>query len=614
MSFVYKKNLSNIFLLFFGVLFLNVPFVTNAQAVGGDRSYIYDRFDAAIMVNKDTTVNVEERLTYDFIGNYHVGFRDISLKDIGRISDIQVIDGETNKPLVYSVFKLGGNDSSDAGKYTTFVNNGAQNIEWYYDLSDTKHTWILRYKVHGALVFYPKKDVDELYWNLFTNFDVPIKNVHVTVTVPQPAEKREDIAGALFLEPKGLFSDSYFSDLRTMDIVAKDIPPQGKITFAFTWPEGIVNRSGYWFDLMVQSAGILFSIIVVWAAIVFAVWRWYMFEYKESRGTIIPQYEPPHSIRPAMTEVVTHERMGMTTWPATIVDLAVRGYVRIIEEEKVFKNKFLGAMESPQYKIESTGKDVAELHEYEKNFLTLLFLKNKTYFSTREVKTFLGTEKMEMQKKFKELEQTLYDETNMDTQAYIISPGKEHRARKVLGVMFSILLYLIAYLWDVIFSSQYIVAFFAALIAAGIAVYSLNYETRLNKAGNELRNYLLGFKMYLNTAERYRMQNLTPDIFEKYLSYAIIFGIEKKWAKVFEGATVQDPVWYTPRGNVMMGISPIRNAGGVSGVAHFSPVSFSNSFSSSFVSAFSAGTSTGSHSGGGGSAGGGAGGGGGGAR
>jgi uncharacterized membrane protein YgcG len=614
MSYSYKKTFFNISLFFVGALFLGVPFLTKAQTAGESRSYSYDRFDAAITVNKDTTVNVEERLTYDFVGNYHVGFRSISLKGIDRISDIHVIDGETGQPLTYSILKLGGNDPSDAGKFTTFIDNGAQNVEWYYDLSDTKHTWIIRYTVHGVLGFYSKENKDELYWNLFTNFDVPIKNVHATVTIPQPAEKRADIVGGIFSKPEGLFVDSQFTDLKTMDIVAKDIPSNGALTFAFTWPEGIVDRSGYWLDLMVQNAGILFSIVIIWGAILFAIWRWYTFEYKERQGTIIPQYDPPRNIRPAMTEVVIHERMGLKTWPATIIDLAVRGYVRIIEEEKIFKNKFLGAMESPQYKIESMGKDTADLHGYEKSFLDLMFLKNRTYFSTREAKTFSNAEKMAMSKKFKELEQALYDETNMDTQAYIVSPGKEYHARNVLGVMLIVLFYLIAYLWEIIFSSQLIMAFFALLIAAGIVVYSLNYETRLNKRGNELRNFLLGFRMYLDTAERYRMQNLTPDMFEKFLSYAIIFGIEKKWAKVFEGITTQDPTWYTPRNNMAIGGFRTGSVGMSSSVAHFSPVSFSNSFSTSFASAFSSGTSTGSHSGGGGSAGGGAGGGGGGAR
>jgi len=55
---------------------------------------------------------------------------------------------------------------------------------------------------------------------------------------------------------------------------------------------------------------------------------------------------------------------------------------------------------------------------------------------------------------------------------------------------------------------------------------------------------ILGFKMYMDTAERYRVQNLTPETFEKFLSYAIVFGIEKQWAEKFKDIYKGQPDWY----------------------------------------------------------------------
>jgi uncharacterized membrane protein YgcG len=138
------------------------------------------------------------------------------------------------------------------------------------------------------------------------------------------------------------------------------------------------------------------------------------------------------------------------------------------------------------------------------------------------------------------------------------------------------------------------------------------YEARLSAEGRILKEDWLGFKLYLETAESGQMQNLTPQTFEKYLPYAIIFGIETKWAKAFSGLSLPAPAWY-----IMPGYygTPI---GATSGGA-FSPLAFSTSFSSSFSSAFAAGAG-GSGAGlggggfGGGFAGGGGGGGGGGAR
>ncbi len=103
--------------------------------------------------------------------------------------------------------------------------------------------------------------------------------------------------------------------------------------------------------------------------------------------------------------------------------------------------------------------------------------------------------------------------------------------------------------------------------------------------------------MYLETAERYRLENLTPETFEKFLPYAIIFGVEKNWGKAFAGMEMAPPNWY---------VGSAVSSGG------FSAPSFSSSFSASFASS-STSSGGGGASGGGGSAGGGGGGGGGGA-
>jgi len=72
------------------------------------------------------------------------------------------------------------------------------------------------------------------------------------------------------------------------------------------------------------------------------------------------------------------------------------------------------------------------------------------------------------------------------------------------------------------------------------------------EVGSQVLAKVLGFKMYLHTAERYRLQNLGPDEFEKYLSYAIVFGIEDEWAKKFEGLYEKAPEWF--EGSNMNGI------------------------------------------------------------
>ena len=84
-----------------------------------------------------------------------------------------------------------------------------------------------------------------------------------------------------------------------------------------------------------------------------------------------------------------------------------------------------------------------------------------------------------------------------------------------------------------------------------------------------------------------------PEMFDKYLPFAMAFGVEKKWARAFEGIYTQAPTWY---------VGP--------SVVHFSPTSFSHSLGSMTAAAGTTMTSGPRSSGGSGFGGGGGGGGG----
>jgi uncharacterized membrane protein YgcG len=153
-----------------------------------------------------------------------------------------------------------------------------------------------------------------------------------------------------------------------------------------------------------------------------------------------------------------------------------------------------------------------------------------------------------------------------------------------------------------------------------ILMFSLVMPAR-TETGVQAHDDLLGLKDYIKLAEADRLKFLqspqgaeklpvaeafdpkTPEakvkLFEKLLPYAIIFGLEKDWAKQFEGIYVNPPNWYQG------GNWTVFNTGYLIG----SLDGFSNASASSFTSPSS---SSGSGFGGGGAGGGGGGGGGGG--
>ena len=88
--------------------------------------------------------------------------------------------------------------------------------------------------------------------------------------------------------------------------------------------------------------------------------------------------------------------------------------------------------------------------------------------------------------------------------------------------------------------------FFVSLLSSGILFLIFSpFMPKRTKKGTEAYWHSLGFKEYINTAEKYRVQfQEKENIFEKYLSYAIIFGLAEKWAKAFEGIYTTPPSWY----------------------------------------------------------------------
>jgi uncharacterized membrane protein YgcG len=156
-------------------------------------------------------------------------------------------------------------------------------------------------------------------------------------------------------------------------------------------------------------------------------------------------------------------------------------------------------------------------------------------------------------------------------------------------------------------------AWLAVLLAAliGLAIlfhYLLKAPTR---SGRALLDRVEGFKQYFLAVERDPMQRLsepevTPELFEKYLPYAVALGVEKAWSARFAAALAQagkpqtaySPGWYTGSDFSSLGAANFASALG--------------STLSSAVASASTSPGSSSGSGGGGSSGGGGGGGGGG--
>jgi uncharacterized membrane protein YgcG len=155
----------------------------------------------------------------------------------------------------------------------------------------------------------------------------------------------------------------------------------------------------------------------------------------------------------------------------------------------------------------------------------------------------------------------------------------------------------------------------AALIAGGVLAYVFYHLLKAPTAlGASTLDQIDGFKMFLDTAEKDRLEMLnppqvTPEVFEKFLPYAIALDCENQWSKKFEAQAAAAGIGSDQN----YGYTPLWYAGG--NFSRLGTAGFVSSIGSSLGSAAaSASTAPGSSSGsgGGGFSGGGGGGGGGG--
>jgi uncharacterized protein (TIGR04222 family) len=298
------------------------------------------------------------------------------------------------------------------------------------------------------------------------------------------------------------------------------------------------------------------------------------------------EYRPPDELRPAQVGVLVDERADPLDVTASIVDLAVRGYLKIEELPHH------GIFSKGDWKLTNLKSDNGDLQPYEARLHDALFATGD------EVE--LSKLKNHFYDDLKKIENDLYVDC-VQQGWFAHRPDTTRGAWFAIGIVASLVglgvLALVA-----AFSHAGLVAVPLAISGLVILAAHNRMPARTGKGTAELQR-VLGFKRFITTAETERMQFAEEEgIFAKYLPFAIVFGATKQWAKRFEGLDASSPAmggmgWY---------ISPYP----------FNPIGFSDRMSD--FTTHTAGTivstppSTGGSSGFGGFSGGGGGGGGGG--
>ena len=563
-----------------------------------------DRYAVTIDVERNGRLHVTEVIDYDFGAGYRHG--------IYRYIPVRFpYDDKYDRVYPVSNIRVRGSQGTPA---ETKVDDDAQNKVLRIGDPDRtitgRHQYTITYDVRGAFNHFP--DHDELYWNAVpTRWDPPITKRVVETTVRLPVETTRL---GCFAGPEHSTlpcADAAGTGTREALFTASELGPGSGLTVVAAIPVGSIGAvepilDERWsidraFSRTTATVGAAIGLLALMLALVGRMlWRHgrdrrllvggdgeeLVGLFDKNDGPVA--YRPPDELRPAQVGVLIDESADPLDVTASIVDLAVRGYLKIEEIPDT------GWFSKGDWRLTRLKGDDDELQPYEKR------LRNALFESGDEV--LLSDLKQKFYDDLKKIQDDLYDDS-VTQRWFVRRPDRTRALWLGLGLLFTI-----AGIGAVVLLAAFTHAGLVAIpfVVAGLVVLVAHRRMPARTGtGTQTLQQVLGFRRFMTTAQTERMEFAEEEgIFAKYLPYAIVFGVTKQWAKRFEGLDAGSPA--------------MSGMGWYVGVHPFSPMGFSSSMNDFTVQ--TAGTivstppsaSGGSGFGGGGFSGGGGGGGGGG--
>jgi uncharacterized protein (TIGR04222 family) len=559
-------------------LLLLLTFIaTPAQA---QRTLTIKRFDATILVKPDGGVDVTESITAAFTGSWNGIYRIVPVEyrtpqgfNWTLRLDLLGVTGENGEPLEV--------ESSRERHYVKYKIRvpGAVNAT---------RTVMIHYRAANGLRFL--EDHDELYWNVTGDeWDVPIEAATARIELPAAATGVRAIA----------FNGVYGSTARDAAVKTEGTTVRVTMPHRLDFHEGLTAVVGWDKGVVAQptdaeqAAGFLGSNwplgipLLVFLAM-FALWR--RVGRDPRRLPVAVQYEPPDSITPAEAGTLMDESADMRDITATVTDLAVRGYLKIEEREE---SALLGLMTRREYvfhKLEPPGAPALAPHE--EQVLRGIFAGGKTEVRLSQLEN-------EFYKVLPAVKQYIFKRL-IDRGLYRSRPDQVKSRWRIGAVVVGALIITMGATLGARFQLTPVPFVLAGLVAGLIVFLFSRYMPARTTAGARTLERLLGFEEFLSRVEKENYERVvkTPEMFERYLPFAMAFGVERKWARAFQDIYRQPPKWYV--GSNASAFDFNRFSHSMSDLSSRAGSAMASSPRSSSGSGFSGGSSGGGSGGGGG--------------
>lgn len=572
---------------FFFTTALLLGFIFPGTSAFSTRELRIESFQSETIVMPDGTIDVTETIQAHFIGGpWHGLYRTIPVEYV------------TPQDLNYSLFLEVRHVTDGNGRPLRFESSRERHyrkLKIYVPNADNStQTISVEYAVSDAVKFLD--DHDELYWNVTGDeWDIPIQAASARIILPEGTTNIR----------ANVFTGAYRSRAQNADV---DIAGNGVevrtreplrlhegLTVAVAFDKGFVHE-----PTAASKIALFFRsnwpLGIPIAAFVLMFYLWWTRGRDPRLRPIAAQYEPPDQLTPGEVGTLVDNSADMRDITASIVDLAVRGYI-VIEEHQ--KDRLLGLVHDKDYNfiVQKDRGEWAKLKPHEQTLLEGLF-------TTGTVGESVSMSSLEnhFYTNLPGIKSNIFSSLVADGY-YTRRPDSVRSTYIAAGVVVGFLL---------VFGGLKVAAsqgmapltFIIAGILTGAIICGFGWFMPAHtEQGARALEGVLGFEDFLVHVEsdRFNRTIKTPEMFEKFLPFAMALGVEKNWSRAFQGIMTQPPQWYR----------------GSSYGPNFYPMMFTNDLSSmssraGSVMASAPRSSGGSGFGGGGSSGGGFGGGGGG--
>jgi uncharacterized membrane protein YgcG len=438
------------------------------------------------------------------------------------------------------------------------------------------HTYVISYRTTRQLGFFPS--FDELYWNATGNgWTFAIDVAEARITLPENVPFRQS---AFYTGPQGATGkDATVVEQAPGRIVfrtTRPLPPRNGLTVAAAWQKGVIAEPGasrrmawwIWDNLPFVAAGVGLALLLAYYA-----FAWVKVGRDPRRGTVIPLFAAPKGMSAAAVRYVYRMAFDNRTFAAAILDLAVRRHLTFSDsgsvtrldrkegggplpsperamEAKLFGAKATLSLENTNHARVSSAR--AALQDgLAQAYRGLLFQPNTLWsvgglagwlvVMAAIAASLLLAGHAEYPEGFLVGMALAAIATALGTR-FLLSGWRRDMKLPLLVISMLVAIGLAAAGLSIMHASvQSPLEVLPGLVPFGTAplvVVAFPWLKAPTAEGRAIMDQIEGLKLYLGTAEEERLEYLTPpektpELFERFLPYAVALDVENTWAARF---------------------------------------------------------------------------------